>query len=180
MLERLSAWQSFYVMLGSSAAALIGLQFVVLTLLANTRRRASAASIAAFGTPTVVQLGGALVLSAVMSAPWPSLLAVSVVLGTCGAAGLGYGTVILYRIRHQKAYVPEGEDWFWYVIAPPLVYAALTVAALALRAAPNVALFVVGGAALGLLALGIHNSWDAVTYHVVHSTNQADTETKEF
>lgn len=52
----LSVWQSFYVIVGSSAAALIGIQFVVITLIANMRRPATADSISAFGTPTVVHL----------------------------------------------------------------------------------------------------------------------------
>ena len=68
----MAPWQAFYVMLGSSAAALIGLQFVVVALVGNTRKLATAATIHAFGTPTVAHLGGALIISAIMSAPWPS------------------------------------------------------------------------------------------------------------
>ena len=33
----LAAWQNFYVIVGSSAGALIGLQFVVITLIADSR-----------------------------------------------------------------------------------------------------------------------------------------------
>ncbi|HEU5250224.1 MAG TPA: hypothetical protein VFW15_09565, partial [Thermoanaerobaculia bacterium] len=66
---RLSAWESFYVIVGSSAAALIGLQFVVITLIAGMRRRPTPDTIRAFGTPTVVHLAGALLVSAIMSAP---------------------------------------------------------------------------------------------------------------
>ena len=74
----LSTWQSFYVIIGSSAAALIGIQFVVITLIANMRRPATADSISAFGTPTVVHLASALFVSAIMSVPWPSLFPVSI------------------------------------------------------------------------------------------------------
>src|SRR3954453_21034718 len=76
----LAAWQSFYVIVGSSGAALIGIQFVVMTLIASMRQRATADTLSAFGTPTVVHFSGALVVSAVMSAPWRSLGAASVVL----------------------------------------------------------------------------------------------------
>ncbi|HLO65851.1 MAG TPA: hypothetical protein VK188_02455 [Holophaga sp.] len=65
----LSAWQNFYLILGSSASALIGIQFVVITLIAHRRQPASSESISAFATPTVVQLASALVLSALMSVP---------------------------------------------------------------------------------------------------------------
>ena len=37
-----SAWESFYVIVGSSGGALIGLQFVVITLTAERRHLASA------------------------------------------------------------------------------------------------------------------------------------------
>ena len=69
----LSEWQSFYVIVGSSGAALIGIQFVVITLIANMRERPTADSLSAFGTPTVVHFAGALLVSATMSAPWPAL-----------------------------------------------------------------------------------------------------------
>ena len=38
----MSDWASYYVILGSSGAALIGIQFVVMTLIANRRRRPTA------------------------------------------------------------------------------------------------------------------------------------------
>ena len=56
----LSAWQNFYVIVGPSGAALIGVQFVVIALIANTRKCADGESIDAFGTLTVVHFGGAL------------------------------------------------------------------------------------------------------------------------
>ena len=42
----------------------------------------------------------------------------------------------------------------------------VALAGLLLLAPSRVALFVVGGAALGLLLLGIRNSWDSITYVV--------------
>ena len=42
MTAALAAWQSFYVIVGSSGGALIGLQFVVMTLIADKQHRTSA------------------------------------------------------------------------------------------------------------------------------------------
>jgi hypothetical protein len=67
----LSSWESFYVIVGSSGGALIGLQFVVVTLLEARRNLADSESLGAFGMPTVVHFAGALIVSAIMSAPWP-------------------------------------------------------------------------------------------------------------
>jgi hypothetical protein len=53
-LPPLAAWQSFYVVLGSAAAALTGLQFVVMALVSNSRQTGSMREVDAFGTPTVV------------------------------------------------------------------------------------------------------------------------------
>jgi hypothetical protein len=50
-MAELAAWDSFYLIVGSAAGALIGLQFVVMTLVAATSQNAAEAG-AAFATPT--------------------------------------------------------------------------------------------------------------------------------
>src|ERR671932_1173613 len=87
----LSGWENFYVIVGSSAGALIGLQFVVLTLIANRPvLRGEAQAGAAFSTPSVVHFGVVLLLSAVISAPWDGIGAVAVLYGVAGPLGGGY------------------------------------------------------------------------------------------
>ena len=163
----LSAWESFYVIVGSAAAVLVGLQFVVITLVAEIRPRTSEASVSAFGTPIIVHLSSALLIAAVMCAPWPSLGGPAIALTLCGLAGIVYVAIVTNRARRQAEYQPEWEDWLWHTILPGVVYAALAVAAPFLRGVTSVGLFIVGGAALGLLFIGIHNSWDTVTYIVL-------------
>ena len=165
--SQLSAWERFYVIVGSSGAALVGLQFVVLTLVAERRPKTSPGTIRAFGTPTVVHFAGATLIAAVMSAPWPSLKSTSIAIAICGLIGLGYAAVTIFHARRQKEYEPVGEDWLWYVILPCVIYAVLTIAALLIHAETQIALFLIGAAALGLLMLGIRNAWDTVTYVVV-------------
>jgi len=168
----LSLWQSFYVIVGSSGGALVGLQFVVIALLASTHRRADVASVNAFGTPNVVHFSMALIISAVMNAPWPSWSALSAALGVCGLLGLGYSVTVFHRARHQTAYKPVAEDWLWYAILPWCIHAALTVAELLVSIAGQVGLFMIAGAALGLLLIGIRNAWDTVTHIVVSGQPQ--------
>lgn len=169
--QQLALWQSFYVIVGSSGAALIGVQFVVIALIANMRKLATADTIRAFGTPTVVHLGEALVVSALMSAPWHSLSRASIALATCGLGGLAYATLAIHRARRQTTYKPVWEDWIWYAVLPYSAYAALAGAALLLRTTTQAALFVIGAAALGFLLIGIHNAWDTVTHVVVTGTH---------
>jgi hypothetical protein len=62
----LAGWENFYVIVGSSAGALIGLQFVVITLIADmpiTDGGVQASS--AFATPTIVHFGAVLLLAAI-------------------------------------------------------------------------------------------------------------------
>jgi hypothetical protein len=151
---------------GSSGAALIGLQFVVITLIADRRLSSTMDAVGAFSTPTVVHLAGALLVSAIMSAPWRTLDSPAIALLICGLAGLAYCVVVLRRTRRQNDYEPVGEDWFWYVVLPSIVYAALVVSAVRMRAGRESALFGIGASALSLLLLGIRNAWDTVT-HVV-------------
>jgi hypothetical protein len=165
--EALAAWETFYVIVGSSGAALVGLQFVVLTLIAERRSSSSMATLSAFGTPTVVHFAGALTVSAVMSAPWPSLFAASIALSILAILGFLYIATVIRHARRQTEYKPEREDWIWYVITPTIVYAALTIAALTLSGESHAPLFVIAGSALALLLIGIRNAWDTVTYIVV-------------
>jgi hypothetical protein len=173
-----SAWQSFFVIVGSSAAALIGLQFVVITLIADRRLSSTMGAVNAFSTPTVVHLAGALLVSAIMSAPWRTLDPPAIALLVSGIAGLVYCVVVFRRARRQDEYEPVGEDWFWYVVLPSVLYAVLTVSAVRLRAGSESALFGVGGSALSLLLLGIRNAWDTVT-HIVTTKPQDDASRKE-
>jgi hypothetical protein len=163
----LGGWQNFYVIVGSSAGALIGLQFVVMTLIAGlplARGEANAGE--AFSTPTVVHLGVVLLLSAVGTAPWNGLASVAAVWGVVGLGGVGYVAVVVRRLRSQTAYRAVFEDWLFHALLPLAAYAVLAAAAGAANSHPRPALFLVGGAALLLLFIGIHNAWDTVTYHV--------------
>jgi hypothetical protein len=165
----LSAWEGFYVIVGTSGGALIGLQFVVMTLIADSRTRDEPGALSAFGTPTVVHLTAALLVSAIMSAPWPSLGPPSLLLGACGLGGLIYAAIVIRRARRQHEYQPVWQDWVWYLVLPCVVYGTLAVTAILLRTRVEVTLFLIGGVALGLLLVGIHNAWDTVTHIVVTS-----------
>lgn len=163
----LGGWENFYVIVGSSGAALIGLQFVVIALIKDTRTRTTSGTISAFGTPTVVHLGGALLVSAIMSAPWPSLLGVSIALVLCGLIGLGFAARVIVHARRQVDYEPVMEDWLWYMAFPCCMYVAIVIGALLLHPFVRTASFLIAGAALSLLLIAIHNAWDTVTYIVL-------------
>jgi hypothetical protein len=163
----LAAWESFYVIVGSSAAALTGLQFVVIALVADSTMRRSTREIDAFATPTIVHFCVVLLVASIISAPWPGLGAPRAALIACGAAGLVYVATVFKRARRVTGYKPVLEDWMFHVILPALAYATVFVGAAFLLGRPLLSLFLIGGSALLLLFIGIHNAWDTVTYIAV-------------
>lgn len=175
-MQELTDWNSFYVIVGSSAGALIGLQFVVLTLVAERPHAQTEEASAAFATPSVVHFGVVLLLSAVISAPWHGIIPVATIWGLVGVSGVVYGAVVIRRMRAQKAYKPVLEDWLFYGLLPLVGYAILVAALLIVSAVPRRALFLVAAATLIFLFVGIRNSWDAITYHVMTKARRAHKE----
>jgi len=166
-MPELATWDSFYVIVGSAAGALIGLQFVVVTLLAQKPTSPVPEATAAFGTPTVVHLGAALLLSALARVPWPTIVVPALLWGAMGLGGVAYAVIVIRRMRAQAAYMPEFEDWLFHIVLPAAAYALLALSAVAAPAFTREALFGVAAAALLFLFISIHNAWDAVVYHAV-------------
>ena len=160
----LAGWESFYVIAGSVAGALIGLQFVVIALVADSRRRATTPEIAAFGTPTVLHFSAALFLSALLSVPWTATSGLQFALGACGVAGVAYALVVIGRARRTRNYRPQLEDWVWHAVLPLIAYLTLAVAAALFSLRTTRALGLIAGVTLGLVFIGIHNAWDTITY----------------
>jgi hypothetical protein len=171
----LERWQNFYVIVGSSAGALIGLQFVVLSLIAQKELPRSAEAGGAFATPTIVHFGAVLGLSGIISAPWNGIGPPATLWGLMGLSGTVYTVIVVRRMRAQSAYRPQFEDWLFHVLLPFAAYSLLTASAYSVRFRLREALFGVGAAALLLLFTGIHNAWDAVTYHVLVRTTKSET-----
>jgi hypothetical protein len=165
MLE-LDKWDSFYVIVGSAAGALIGLQFVVITLIAERPALRVAEASAAFSTPTIVYFSSALLLSALQRVPWPSISLLAALWGLIGLSGVAYMAIVARRMRVQTVYQPEFEDWLFHLLLPLGAYTMLAISALAASSYLHEALFGVAAAALLLLFIGIHNAWDNVVYHV--------------
>ena len=174
----LGEWESFYIIVGSSAAALTGLQFVVITLIGEGQSRASSnGAIGAFATPTIVHFCAALFFSVVMSAPWPRLSEPAFVIAASGAVGLIYTATVTWRATHQTAYQMVAEDWIWHVTLPVVVYATQLVAGLLLSRFTLIALFATAIASLLLVYIGIHNAWDTSTYMVAQRLKLKEEET---
>lgn len=166
----LTAWQSFYVLVGSSAAALTGLTFVVVTISSERGDATGSASARLTGvrvyiTPTAVHFGAALWLSGLLLIPGLMAVALAVLLAATGLAGLIYCAMLLREMSSSSfGYKPFLSDWIWSAVLPVAAYLALTASGLMLEHLPSASLFVVSGVALLLLFIGIHNAWDVVVW----------------
>ncbi|HEV3092390.1 MAG TPA: hypothetical protein VGX91_13195 [Candidatus Cybelea sp.] len=165
MASFLAPWSSFFVMTGSSAAALTGLMFVVITLVQSEEAQArSSDGIATFSTPTVVHFCIVLLVSALLLAPWHSAIIPAALVALVGLYEVTYIARLTLRVKRFEAYKPDAEDWTWYFVLPLTGYGALTFGAIVLTLVPREGLFVVAGAVLLLIFIGIRDAWDVVTF----------------
>jgi len=174
--DALSVWENFYIIVGSSAGALTGLQFVVMALAAETESRTDTGEVDAFGTPTIVHFCAVLLVSAILSMPWSAISQAATVVGICGALGIGYTLIVIRRAGRTKNYKPEMEDWIWHTVLPLIAYVTLLVSAIWMPFDHAPALFGIATFALLVLFIGIHNAWDSVTYMAVKSLQKRNNE----
>src|SRR5579862_3691143 len=106
--------------------------FVVITLIAGIREQQCGESLAAFGTPNVVHFCAALLVAAILCAPWQVLWQAGLLLGLAGLGGVIYVVIVIRRARRQTGYTPVLEDVLWHMVFPFVSYGALVVAALVL------------------------------------------------
>jgi len=165
----LAEWANFYVLIGTSAGALTGLTFVVITISGDPVRAETAAmrltGLRAFITPTAVHFGSALWISAVLCIPGHTVLSAAFCIGAISVVGLFYCMRVLQLIAVIRSeYRPFVADWVWNIVLPALAYLCLLVAALLLRRYTPLSLDMVAAATLVLLTIGIHNAWDVVVW----------------
>ena len=161
----LQPWSGFFAVTASSAAALTGLMFVVITLVMSIERvRRSPEGISAFSTPTVVHFGAALIFSAVLIAPWHRLAFPALIVGGGSLYELVYLLRVALRARRVTSYTPDIDDFVWYTVLPIVAYCAILAGAIGLALHVRPALFAVSGGVLLLIFIGIRNAWDVVTF----------------
>ena len=170
--EILGKWESFYVIVGSSAGALTGLQFVVMAIVADQPGRGGHQEIAAFGTPNVVHFMAVLFIGSIISAPWEDLSHTAITIGLFGLTGVVYSGIVTKRAMSSRRYTPVLEDWIFHVVLPFISYLMLLGAATTLTRFDTQALFTIGAASLLLLVVGVHNAWDTVTYLALDMPNR--------
>ena len=160
---RLSEWETFYVIIGSSAAALTGLQFVVIALISEASNIGGGEEeVKTFGTPTIVHFCAVLLIAAFCSIPHQTPTTLGVCMVITAIIALAYVANVTAHARRTRGYVPVMEDWIFHSITPGVSYAALLISGIGIH--QTWSLYVIAAAALLLLYTGIHNAWDTAMY----------------
>ena len=160
------AWENYFLIVGPSAAALIGLMFVVVTLTAGRDRQQVERGKHLYTSPIVWHLGVVLVLSGLASAPTVTPRWFGAASGGLALLGIAMGI----RSSVGIAQVPlSGEenntfDIWWYGIVPAIAYAGLGAAAGLIFWDNPWGPSAIAAALMALLLVSIHGEWDLVTF----------------
>jgi hypothetical protein len=159
-------WENYYLMVGPSAAALIGLVFVVVTLTAGRDREQVERGKRLYTSPIVWHLAVVVVLSGCASAPTITARWFGAVSGGLGLLGIGIGIRNAIGIARVPISGEENNlfDVWWYGIVPALAYVGLTAAAVLVFVGNQWGPSAVAAALMGLLLVSIHAEWDLVTF----------------
>jgi hypothetical protein len=163
-IEQLHAWHEFYLLIGTAAATLTALMFVVISL--GTRvvaRDTGVQAVRTFVTPTVVFFTTALLLSAIMLMPSPPTVVLGGVLAVGGVAGIAYLVVIGVQEQWRRSSLGR-EDWAWYYALPLGANLLLLVAALGVEVENSVGLYAAAVVGMLFVVVGIRNAWDLALY----------------
>src|SRR5579863_2954463 len=138
----LQDWSNFYVIVGSSAAGLTGLTFVVIALVADAHL-ARISGLRIFITPTMVHFGSVLGIAALLAIPGHTRVSVAACMGVSGALGTIYSadtTYRMYRMHKTRVdYVPVLSDWLWNTVLPLICYLGLAAAGVLALQRPSAA-----------------------------------------
>jgi hypothetical protein len=156
-------WHDFYLLIGPSAATLIGWLFVVATLTSGVDRGKVVYGTMVYSTPTVFHLGAIVLLSALALAPDLPALAFGIVIMAAAAGGLVYCGFVAREIRSGRLDGHRADMWF-YSAAVAVAYLGLGAAGCLLSLDHGAASWTLAGSLVTLLLLAVHNAWDLVTW----------------
>jgi hypothetical protein len=161
-----NGWESYFTLLGTAAAGLIGLLFVVVTLTSGFDREKAQRGQSLYMTPTMLHF--AVVLSACAMTLVPgltplratALMAVATLVGFANTLWACHGIGAMAKGENA----PHWTDFWLYGVAPSVIYAVLGAVCVGFALGAAWAVHGLAILLLGLLLLGIRNAWDLITW----------------
>ena len=156
-------WGEFYLLAGSAAAVLIGLIFVVISLMQDRSRSSVLSGARLYMGPIVLGISFVLVLSAAALTPHIDRLTFAAITTAVALWGLVRAIMSSIGIRRLKEEVHWTDFWF-YGVLPTALYLALGGVALAYWTDCHWANYGLAGVITGLLLSAVRNEWDLITW----------------
>jgi hypothetical protein len=156
-------WSEFFLLAGSAAAVLIGLIFVVISLMQDRSRSSVLAGSRLYMGPIVLGVSFVLVLSAAALIPGVGRCAFAAIAGVVAVWGLVRGLMSAVGIRRLGADMHWTDVWFYGAI-PSALYLLLGLVALAFRAGWPWAHHGLAAVIIALLLSAVRNEWDLITW----------------
>jgi hypothetical protein len=171
-----SHWSEFYLLAGSAAAVLIGLIFVVVTLMQDKPRSTMMAGARLYMGPVVLQVSFVLVLSATALIPEiraGQYAAVAAVVALWGVYRGVQSTVGIAKLKWIEE-PPHWTDKWFYGVIPIVLFLALAEVAVGFWRGEEWAVLGVAAVNTAILLLAIRNEWDLVTWLAPKADDQPE------
>jgi hypothetical protein len=159
-------WTNFFVLAGSAAAVLIGLIFVVISLMGDRPRSSVLAGSRLYMGPIVLSVSFVLALSAAALTPGITSSWFAAITALVALWGLYRGVssfVVLKGLAGKEREVHWSDSWF-YGVFPTLLYLAMGAVALAFWEGWSWAHDGIAVLITAVLLLAIRNEWDLITW----------------
>ena len=171
----LAGWHNFYLLLGTSAATLIGLMFVAVTFGATLVPLENASATRAFLDPTVSHFVQVLLTAGLVLVPTiePGLFA-----GALIAIGVLRGIALVWVFRglhfaHRKSGDLEMSDWVSGVVIPLAVYVGLISCGIAMFAGHTI-LNALAILMIVVLLNGVYGAWELMLWLAIMRARAAE------
>lgn len=161
--KQLEAWHDFYLVVGTGAAALTGLLFVIVSLGPHVVANHTRTGVRAFISPIATHFTTVLVVSSMMLVPhFPEPL-LGTLLAVGGIGGLIYtGWTGVHR-RWRESTLPF-LDWIWFVGLPAVCFALILASGVMIAMSLAIGLHAIASTMLLMIVVGIRNAWDVVLW----------------
>jgi hypothetical protein len=159
-------WGEFYLVIGGAAAVLVGLIFVVVTLMQDKPRSIMLAGSKLYMGPIVLHLSFVLVLTVAALTPEVSRQEYAAIAAAVAMWGLYRGvqsTIGISRLARTDD-PPHWSDKWFYGVAPTALSLGVALIAWAFWSGAEWAVHGVAVVNTAILLLAIRNEWDLVTW----------------
>jgi len=160
-------WSEFYLLAGSAAAVLIGLVFVVVTLMQDRPRSSVLNGSKLYMGPVVLHMSFVLVLSGAALVPninGRQFATIAWIVALWGFARGIYSILGLARLRGPDNSEVHWTDLWYYGVIPSALYVAMAVVAIGFWMGSAWAADSVAAVITGLILLSIRDEYDLVTW----------------